>query len=95
MSAYTTLKVTLNFNKTALDPPVCKVVINENPDASRIWTLHGSWGCHIRPDMEHYSCHNIYVNTTIVEIVGYTVKLSPHNTNIPFISSADLAALDS
>ena len=44
MSAYTAIEVMSDFNKTPLAPPVCKVVIHENPDARRTWAPHGSGG---------------------------------------------------
>ena len=51
-------------------------------------------GVYIGTSMGQYRGHYIYVNTTRVERVEDKVSLSPHNTNTPFIFSADRAALD-
>ena len=47
--------------------------------------------------MDHYRCHQLYLNAKRAERVGYIVDFSPHHTKIKFISSADcdpLAAAD-
>ena len=51
----------------------------------------GGW--YIVPAMEHYRCHQEYLNSTISEIIGDTVDLFPHHTNMSFIYSSDRASL--
>ena len=67
--------------------------MNENTDTRRIWAPHVSGGRYIGPAMEHCRCHQVYVNTTLLERVRDTVEFHPHHAKMPFISSADCTSL--
>ena len=44
--------------------------------------------------MDNYRCHQVYVTVIMAGQVDYTVKSPPHRTNIIFMSSAYIAAID-
>ena len=77
---YTAPEDTFDLNKTASAPPGFKVVVHEKPYTRRTWSPHGSGGWYIGPSMEHFRCHQVYVNATKSEISGDKVELFPHHT---------------
>ena len=41
---------------------------------------------------DHYQCHRVYIPKTRAERIAQTVKLFPHNCNVPQNTSANVAA---
>ena len=46
--------VEFNYNRTPLDPPGTRIVINDRPKNRAIWAPHGEYGWCIVPSTEHY-----------------------------------------
>ena len=82
MTSYTALEVPFGINITTLTLHWCKIVIRKNPDTRRTWATHGTGRWYIGTSMEHYICHNVYVNYTISELINDTVEFLPNHTNI-------------
>jgi hypothetical protein len=76
-------------NKTALVPPGCKIITHEKPGKRRTWAPHGHHGYSLGPVMHHYQCPNVYISTTASDRIVDTLKLFPHNYQIPQLSSTD------
>ena len=92
LSAYQQLFGNFNFNNTPLAPPGTKILIHETPDVRQTWAPHSVDGWYIGPALEHYRCYRCYVPTTRRERISDTVEFFLQNTEIPFLSSKDLAA---
>jgi hypothetical protein len=72
----------VDYNKTAFDPPGCKIIAHENPVKRRTWDPHGQHGYSLGPAMHHYRCQNVYISTTASDRIVDTIKLFPHNYQI-------------
>ena len=92
LSAYEILNGVFDYNKTPIAPPGCKVVVHNPPNKRGTWDIHGvnDWYLGMAPD--HYRCHRVYIPKTRAERIAQTVKLFPHNCNVPQNTSADVAA---
>jgi hypothetical protein len=76
-------------NKTAFGPPGCKLIANEKPAQIRTWAAHGQPGWSLGPAMHHYRCQNVFITATVSERIVDTLKISPHNSPMPKVSSSD------
>jgi hypothetical protein len=79
----------VDYNKTAFAPPGCKIIAHEKPRKRRTWAPHGQHGYSLGPAMYHYRCQNVYISTTASERIVDTLKLFPHNYQMPLLSSTD------
>jgi hypothetical protein len=79
----------MDYNKTAFAPPGCKIIAHEKPGKRRTWAPHGQHGYSLGPAMHHYRCQNVCISATASERIVDTLKLFPHNYQIPHLSSTD------
>jgi hypothetical protein len=79
----------VDYNKTAFAPPGCKIIAHRKPGKRRTWDPHGQHGYSLGPAMHHYRCQNVYIWTTASERIVDTLKLFPHNYQMPQLSSTD------
>jgi hypothetical protein len=77
----------VDYNKTAFDPPGCKIIAHEKPGKRRTWAPHGQHGYSLGPAMHHYRCQNVYILTKASECIVDTLELFPHNYQMPQLSS--------
>jgi hypothetical protein len=79
----------VNYNKTAFAPPGCKIIAHAKPGKRRTWAPHGQHGYSLGPAMHHYWCQNVYISTTASDRIVNTLKLFPHNYQMPQLLSTD------
>jgi hypothetical protein len=79
----------VDYNKTAFASPGCKIIAHENPGKRRTRAPHGQHGYSLGPAMHHYRCQNVFISTTASERIVDTLKLFPHNYQMPQLSSTD------
>jgi hypothetical protein len=79
----------MDYNKTAFAPPGCKIIAHKKPGNRRTWAPHGQHGYSLGPAMHHYRCQNVYISSTASERIVDTLKLFPHNYQMPKLSSTD------
>jgi hypothetical protein len=79
----------IDYNKTAFEPPGCKIIVHAKPSQRRTWAAHGQPGWSLVPDMNHYRCQNVYITATASERIVDTLKFFPHNSPMPQMSSTD------
>jgi hypothetical protein len=79
----------INYNKTAFDPPGCKIIAHEKPAKRRTWAPHGQHGYSLGPAMHHYICQNMYISATASERIVDTLEFFPHNSPMQQLSSTD------
>jgi hypothetical protein len=79
----------VDYNKTAFDPPGCKIIAHEKPGKRRAWAPHGQYGYSLGPATHHYRCQNVYIMTTAIERIVDTLEYFPHNYQMPQLSSTD------
>jgi hypothetical protein len=79
----------VDYNKTAFAPPGCKIIAHEKPGKRRTWALQGQHGYSLGPAMHHYRCQNVYISATVSERIVDTLEFSPHNYQMPQLSSTD------
>jgi hypothetical protein len=79
----------VDYNKTAFAPPGCKIIAHEKPGKRRTWAPHGQHGYSLGPAMHHYRCQNVYISATASERIVDTLKLFPHNYQMPQLSSTN------
>jgi hypothetical protein len=79
----------VDYNKTALAPPGCKIIAHEKPGKRRTWAPHGQRGYSLGPVMHHYRCQNVYISSTASECIVDTLEFFPHNYQMPQLSSTD------
>jgi hypothetical protein len=79
----------VDYNKTAFDPPGCKIIAHEKPGKRRTWAPHGQHGYYLGPAMHHYRYQNIYISSTASERIVDTLEFFPHNYQMPQLSSTD------
>jgi hypothetical protein len=89
LSAATHLHGLVDYNKIAFAPPACKIIGHKKPGKRRTWAPHGHHGYSLGPAMHHYRCQNVYILTTASERIVDTLKLFPHNYQMPQLSSTD------
>ena len=89
LSAYTHIFGEFDYNRTPLDPPGTRVVINNNLKYRTSWEPHVEPGCYIIPDMDHYRCHKEKITKTRPERISDTVESFPRKFSMPKISSTD------
>ena len=92
LSAYQQIYGNFDFNSTPLAPPGTKVIVHETPDVRSSWAPHGVNGFYIGPSLEHYRCYKCYIPSTRRERDSDTVEFFPSDSDLPFLSSNDLAA---
>ena len=86
LSAYDVIEGCIDYNKTPLSPPGCKVIIHEKPAQRKSWDPHGIDGWYLGPAMEHYRCYRLYATSTKAERISDTVQFFPYNYEVPNIS---------
>jgi hypothetical protein len=79
----------VDYNKTALAPPGCKIIAHEKPGKRRTWAPHGQHGYSLGPVMHHYRCQNEYISSTASERIVDTLEFFSHNYHMPHLSSTD------
>jgi hypothetical protein len=79
----------VDYNKTAFAPPGCKSIAHDKPGKRRTWAPHGQHGYSLGPAMHHYRAQNVYILTTASDRIVDTLKLFPHNYQMPQLSSTD------
>jgi hypothetical protein len=79
----------VDYNKTDFAPPGCKIIAHEKPGKRRIWAPHGQHGYSLGPAMHHNRCQNVYITTTASDRIVDTLKLSPHNYQMPQSAPTD------
>jgi hypothetical protein len=79
----------IDYNKTAFAPPRCKIIAHEKPGKRRTWAPHGQHGYSFGPAMHHYRCQNVYISAMASERIMDTLELTPHNYQMPQLSSTD------
>ena len=90
LSAYEMHNGVFNYNKTPIAPPGCKVIVHEPPNKRGTWDIHGVDGWYLGMSPDHYRCHRVYIPKTRAERIAQTVKLFPHNCNVPQNTSTDV-----
>jgi hypothetical protein len=75
------------YNETAFAPPGCKIIAHEKPVKWQTSAPHGQHGYLLGPAMHHYWCQNIEILTTASERIVDTIKIFPHNYQMPQLSS--------
>ena len=93
LSGYAQLHGGFNYNAMPLAPPGTQVIIHEKPTVRVTWAPHGMKGWYLGPLMNHYLCHHAYVTKTRGEIDSDCVEFFPHNTPLPYKSSAENAII--
>ena len=93
LSGYAQLHGQFNYDATPLDPPGTKVVVHEKLTTRKTWAVKGQQGWHLGPSMEHCRCHHVYTTKTRGERDSDCVEFFPHNTPLPFNSSAENATI--
>ena len=91
ISGYAQLHGEFNYNATPLAPPGTQVIIHEKPTLRGTWSPHGVKGWYLGPSMNHYRCHHVFITKTRGERDSDCVDFFPHNTPLPYKSSADNA----
>ena len=89
LSGYAQLHGEFNYYATPLALSGTQVIIHEKPTVRGTWAYHGLKGWYLGPSMNHYWCHHVYVTKTRGEQDSYFVKVSPHNTPLPYNSSLE------
>jgi hypothetical protein len=79
----------VDYNKTAFDPPGCKIIPHEKPGKRCTWAPRGQHGYSLGPTMHHYRCQNVYISATTSERIVDTLEFFPHHYQIPQLSSTD------
>jgi hypothetical protein len=79
----------VDYNKTALTPPGCKIIAHEKPRKRRTWAPHGQHGYSLGPAMHHYRCQNVYISSTASKRIVYNLELFLHKYQMPQLSSTD------
>jgi hypothetical protein len=77
----------VDYNKTAFNPPGCKIIAHEKPGKRRTWAPHGQHGYTLGPTMHHYRYQNLYISSTASERIVDTLEFFPHNCQMPQLSS--------
>jgi hypothetical protein len=89
LSATTHCHGLVDYNKTDVAPPGCKIIAPEKPGKRRAWAPHGQNGESLGPAMHHYQCQNVYISTKASDRIVDTLELFPHNYQMPQLSSTD------
>jgi hypothetical protein len=89
LSAAAHFRGLVDYNKTAFAPPGCKIIAHEKPGKRRTWAPHGQHGYSLGPEMHHYRCQNVYISATASERIVDTLEFSPHNYQMPQLSSTN------
>jgi hypothetical protein len=79
----------IDYNKTALGPPGCNIIVHEKPSQRRTWAAHGQPGWSLGPTMHHYRCQNVYITETASECIADTLEFFPDNSPMPQMFSTD------
>jgi hypothetical protein len=79
----------VDYNKKAFASPGCKIIAHEKPGKRRTWAPHGKHGYSLGPEMHHYRCQHFYISATASERIVDTLEFSPHNYQMPRLSSTD------
>ena len=93
LSLHSQLHGQFDFNATPFAPPGTKVIVHQNPTIRQSWAPRGKYGWYIDRAKDHYRCYNIYVPETRAVIQPDTVDFIPHNSKMPFRSSAENATI--
>jgi hypothetical protein len=79
----------VDYNKTDFSPPGFKIIAHEKPGKRRTWAPHVQHGYSLGPAMHHNLCQNVYISSTANERIVETLKLFPHNYQMPQLSSTE------
>ena len=93
LSTHAQLHGLFYFNAKPFAPLGTKVIVHQNPTIRQSWAPQGKYGWYIHCAKDHYRCYNIYVPETQAVIQPDTIEFLPHNSNMPFRSSAENATI--
>jgi hypothetical protein len=79
----------VDYNKTAFAPPGCNIIEHDKPGKRLTWAPHGQHGYSLGLAMYHYRCQHVYISATASERIVDTLDFSPHNYQMPQLSSTD------
>jgi hypothetical protein len=79
----------VEYNKTDFAPPRFKIIAHEKPGKRCTLAPHGQHGYSLGPVMHDYQCQNVYISSTASEQIVDTLEFSPHNSQMPQLSSTD------
>jgi hypothetical protein len=88
-SAYEVLNGPYDWNRFALAPPCCKVVIYETPQSRTLWGSRGTNAWYIGPSLNHYRCNHYFVPETRAYCISESAKLFPQHCQAPFLMCND------
>jgi hypothetical protein len=54
----------VDYNKTYVSPPGCKIIAHEKPSQRLTWAPQGHHGYSLGPAMHHYRWQNVYISST-------------------------------
>ena len=93
ISGYAQLHEEFDYNAMPLAPPSTKVIIHEKLTVRGTWAPHVVKWWYLGPSMNHYCCNHVYVTKTRGEGNSDCVEFFPHNTPLPYKSSAENAIM--
>ena len=93
LSAQVQLHGQFDYNATPIAPPGTKVIAHNKPTVRTSWEPRGSDGWYVDRAKDHYRCYDIYMPKTKAVIQSDTVEFFPHNSKMPFRSSAENATV--
>ena len=91
LSAYAQIQGAFNYNGTPLAPPSTCIVAHKKPSQQASWATHGVNRWHIRPALEHYQCHQVYILSTRSECIVDMLEFFLTKSKMPAFSSANAA----
>jgi hypothetical protein len=83
-----------DYARAPMAPPGTRIIAHETPGRRKTWAPHGQDGWYIGPALEHYRCYTVYITKTRCSRIVETVEFFPHQFEMPFPSSSDLATQD-
>jgi hypothetical protein len=91
LSVATHIFLQYDYNRAPMAPPGTRIIAHETPGRRKTWAPHGQDGWYIGPAMEHYRCYTVYITKTRSSRIVETVDRFPHEFELPFPSSIELA----
>jgi hypothetical protein len=79
----------VDYNKTAVAPPGCRIIAHDKPGKRRTWAPHRQHGYSLGPAMHRYRCQNAYISATASEGIVDSLEFFPHNYQMTQLSSTN------
>ena len=86
LSEHAQLHGQFDFTAMPFATPGTKVIVHQKPTIRKSWAPLEKDGWYIDRAKDHYRCYDIYVPERREVIQPDTVKFSPHNSKMPFIT---------